>query len=353
MQDKLPTLYILCGLTNEGSEEFKAELSKVARENGYEAVCVSRYRKEGIRQYISEHPEFRTLVLQEAMQPSYPYMAEELSELMDHYHLNIVISIRKVHRGSEYMKTLYTAGILNALYEEDATAQNVLKRILYPRTHGDCRKYYQIKNARDAESALDIVNEGRMKQYITYIEEADNQEELVKRYRYVVNELKMVENIYLIHKLSSFALKSLEEDNYYQKIMGFGARNNRFKRLFCIGKVSAIFNRRKKVKETDEKSTPAPIREWTAKEQKRTDVEKMVDEDISDLLGFATTEKKKNIESEMLYDRKESKDKSVEVLDTKKTRKEVRGVSHWVDIIIGVMVSVILFAVLTLVLKFT
>ena len=31
------------------------------------------------------------------------------------------------------MKVLYTAGILNALYEDDATAKNIMARILYPR----------------------------------------------------------------------------------------------------------------------------------------------------------------------------------------------------------------------------
>ena len=132
-------LYILCGLSNEGSEDIRSALVDAARDQGYEAVCVSRYRKEGIRQYISEHQQFRLLVLQEAMQSSYPYTAEELAELMDDYNLNIVISINKSHRANTYMKILYTAGILNALYEEDATADNILKRILYPRTRKECR----------------------------------------------------------------------------------------------------------------------------------------------------------------------------------------------------------------------
>lgn len=93
-------LYILCGLSNEGSEDIRSALVDAARDQGYEAVCVSRYRKEGIRQYISEHQQFRLLVLQEAMQSSYPYTAEELAELMDDYNLNIVISINKSHRAT-------------------------------------------------------------------------------------------------------------------------------------------------------------------------------------------------------------------------------------------------------------
>ena len=33
MQEKTPILYILCGLTNADSEEFKTEIAKVAKEN--------------------------------------------------------------------------------------------------------------------------------------------------------------------------------------------------------------------------------------------------------------------------------------------------------------------------------
>ena len=159
MQENIEKLYILCGLSNAASETIRSALVDAAQEHGYEAVCVSRYRKEGIRQYLSEHPEFRILVLQEAMQSSYPYTAEELAELMDDYHLNIIVSINKSHRANAYMKVLYTAGILNALYEEDATAKNIMNRILYPRTRKECREYYQIKNTSDALQALDIINE--------------------------------------------------------------------------------------------------------------------------------------------------------------------------------------------------
>ena len=170
-QKKMEKLYILCGLSNEAGNALRSALAEKAGELGYETVCVSRYRKEGIRQYISEHPEFRILILQEAMQSNYPYTAEELAELMDDYHLNIIISINKSHRANQYMKVLYTAGILNALYEEDATAENIFKRILYPRTRRECRTYYQITTAADAMSALDVVDEERVQGYLANIEE--------------------------------------------------------------------------------------------------------------------------------------------------------------------------------------
>ena len=159
MRENRKKLYILCGLTSKAEEDVKNALIEKAEEAGYEAVCVSRYRKEGIRQYIEEHPEFRIVLLQESMQSNYPYTAEELAELMDDYNLNIIISLRKSHRANVYMKILYTAGILNALFEEDASAANIMNLILYPRTRKECREYYQITNAADVMATLEIVDE--------------------------------------------------------------------------------------------------------------------------------------------------------------------------------------------------
>ena len=93
------------------------------------------------------------------MQSSYPYTAEELAELMDDYNLNIIVSLSKSHRANQYMKILYTAGILNALYEEDATAANIMNLILYPRTRKICREYYQITTAADILDTLEVVDE--------------------------------------------------------------------------------------------------------------------------------------------------------------------------------------------------
>lgn len=347
MQEKTPILYILCGLTNADSEEFKTEIAKVAKENGYEAVCVSRYRKEGIRQYIREHSEFRTLVLQESMQPNYPYTADELSELMDNFHLNIVISLRKVHRGSPYMKTLYTAGILNALYEEDATAQNVFNKILYPRTRGECRQYYQIQNARDAECALDIIDEERMKQYVSYIEEAGNQDEIVRRYHYIASEMKMVENIYLVNELSGYVKNMLEGNEIFNKAVEASDKKNRFKCLYCRGKVSAIFNPMKKVNKTDEERLPVLMEAPAVKEQKKTGVEKMLDEDISDLLGFATTKKEEGEETCILAEENEA---SVVVPNTEYKHETIKSVPRWIIGLLGLITIIVILTIVILVL---
>lgn len=299
-QKKTEKLYILCGLSNEAGNGLRSALAKKAGELGYEAVCVSRYRKEGIRQYISEHPEFRILILQEAMQSNYPYTAEELAELMDDYHLNIIISINKSHRANQYMKVLYTAGILNALYEEDATAENIFKRILYPRTRRECRTYYQITTSADAMSALDVVDEERVQGYLVYIEESRNEEEIRKKYRYAAEILKTIENIDLTRQFSERVKAALASDEIYQEAVKLQERKKRWH----FGKKSSFTANEKKVKKTEKEVMPQ-IPAVKANEGQEPgniqcqEVADMIDEDISDLLGFGTGEKELEFQAEI------------------------------------------------------
>ena len=299
-QKIMEKLYILCGLSNEAGNALRSALAEKAGELGYEAVCVSRYRKEGIRQYISEHPEFRILVLQEAMQSNYPYEAEELAELMDDYHLNIIISINKSHRANQYMKVLYTAGILNALYEEDATAENILKRILYPRTRRECRSYYQITTALDAMSALEVVDKDRMHGYLTYIEDSKTEEEILKKYHYAAKTLKTIENVYLAQNLSQRVKNALVSDEIYNGNIKLQEKKKRW-------------NFRKKVPHAKSNGTPktgeqeqffqTPVeregREKRSEYAQEHEVVDMIDEDISDLLGFGTGEKELGFQTEL------------------------------------------------------
>lgn len=323
-------LYILCGLSSGAGGDIRAALIEAAREEGYDAVCVSRYRKEGIRQYISEHPEFRVLVLQEAMQSSYPYTAEELSELMDDYHLNIVISIRKAHRANPYMKILYTAGILNALYEEDATAENILKCILYPRTRKECRAYYQITTSADAMRALDIVNEERMQGYLSYIEESQNDEEIVRKYRYVAKSLKIIENMYLVKHLSEHVKSVIASEEEYQRATELQDK----KKGWFSGKREKSREKRKRPKiQAAEPFPRAPDREVAQEKQKPLEedhaIEEMIDEDISDLLGFETEENPLNFMNEILapdtVEEKEVKEEHSDIWENDGSEESIHG----------------------------
>ena len=343
-QKKMEKLYILCGLSNEAGSALRSALAEKAGELGYEAVCVSRYRKEGIRQYISEHPEFRILILQEAMQSNYPYAAEELAELMDDYHLNIIISINKSHRANQYMKVLYTAGILNALYEEDATAENIFKRILYPRTRRECRIYYQITTAADAMSALDVVDEERVQGYLAYIEESKNEEEIRKKYRYAAEILKTIENIDLTRQFSERVRAALASDEIFQETVMLREKKKRWR----FGIKSSFTAKEKKIKKAEKEvmmQIPAVRADEEPEHAQCHEVVDMIDEDISDLLGFGMGEKELGMpfgyepvkKEEPEYQAEEEEKKGYDRKGSKKA--DIKAKARW-----SLMLKILLFA---------
>lgn len=339
MRENRKKLYILCGLASKAEEDVKNALIEKAEEAGYEAVCVSRYRKEGIRQYIEEHPEFRIVLLQESMQSNYPYTAEELAELMDDYNLNIIISLRKSHRANVYMKILYTAGILNALFEEDASATNIMNLILYPRTRKECREYYQITNAADVMSTLEIVDEQKMQGYLEYIEDSDTDSEMKEKYRYVAKSVKIIENIYLTRHLSENAKAVLKMEDEFQKYLALQLQHQKRWRPF-----------RKKRQHSRESPMPGPEKtlsqstqlennkgQEVQKRENRTNIEEMVDEDISDLLGFDSVED--IFDTKDLYPSNETAEKQKDLTEVKATPKKNRE-KHAIVFKVGIVVAV-------------
>ena len=339
MRENRKKLYILCGLTSKAEEDVKNALIEKAEEAGYEAVCVSRYRKEGIRQYIEEHPEFRIVLLQESMQSNYPYTAEELAELMDDYNLNIIISLRKSHRANVYMKILYTAGILNALFEEDASAANIMNLILYPRTRKECREYYQITNAADVMATLEIVDEQKMQGYLEYIEDSDTDSEMKEKYRYVAKSVKIIENIYLTRHLSENAKAVLKMEDEFQKYLELQFQHQKHWRPF-----------RKKRQHSRERPMPGPEKtlsqstqvennkgQEVQKRENRTNIEEMVDEDISDLLGFDSVED--IFDTKDLYPSNETAEKQNDLTEVRATTRK-KGEKHSIVFKIGMVVAV-------------
>lgn len=209
-------LYVLFGFSETTGKRLQRKLEALAQQAGYVMHSATRYRKEGIKQFLHEHPEYTILVLQESMQDSYPYTAEELSELMDNAHLNIVVSLSKSHKGSSYMKELYAAGILNALYEEDATVDNIFRFMLYLRTRKESRRYYDIMNNSDAADVLNIIDNEKITRYIMYIGDSASEEEVVNKFRYLNSISKRCEMFYLAEQLPDYIKQILESDDSFQ-----------------------------------------------------------------------------------------------------------------------------------------
>lgn len=212
---------VVCGLNNETSILLKERLQEAAAEKGLKLQIVSRYRKEGVYQYVTEHPEYQYVILQEILQSSSPYTAEDVALLTEERDVRVIIVLNKNHAGNRYMKVLYAAGILDALYEEDAYAEKIVELLCRGRTRKEARRYYGIESASDVEKAMQIIDEDRLKSFLSYIESGGPYNETISRYEFVATRMTAVENLHLIRNMGPRLPKVLTDSDLFRYYKGF------------------------------------------------------------------------------------------------------------------------------------
>lgn len=212
---------VVCGLNNETSILLKERLQEAAYEKGLKLQIVSRYRKEGVYQYVVEHPDYQHVILQEILQSSSPYTAEDAALLTDEQNTRVIIVLNKSHAGNRYMRVLYAAGILDALYEEDAYAEKIVELLFRGRTRKEARKYYGIETVADVEKSMQIIDEERLKNFLGYIEGGGPLGETKDRYEFVAARMTAAENLHLIKNMGSGLSKMLSGSELFQYYNGY------------------------------------------------------------------------------------------------------------------------------------
>lgn len=236
-------LKIVCGFTN--IEEIRKKLIESAQARGYGLEIIHRYRKEGVLQYINENHSFHTIILQEILQQSSPYTAEDLAALTDERNVNVIVSLDPNHYGNEFMRTIYTAGIMNALFDKDAYADQIIDLIIKGRSRKEARKYYGIENRMDAEKEMELINEDKMERYLNYLYDGPY-EECESRYEFVASQLSPYEHLNFIKQLPPQITKLLVENETYLTISSQNIKN---RKIFHFNLPNA---HRKKIIEKDD-----------------------------------------------------------------------------------------------------
>ncbi len=221
---------VVCGLNNETNILLKERLQDAAAEKGLKLQIISRYRKEGVYQYVMEHPDYQCVILQEILQSSSPYTAEDVALLTDERNIRVIIVLSKNHIGNRYMRVLYAAGILDALYEEDAYAEKIVSLLFHGRSRKEARKYYGIETVADVEKSMQIIDEERLKSFLSYIEGGGPFRETIDRYEFVATRMTAAENLHLIKNMDSGLAKALLESELFQYYNGYliGKSKKRF-----------------------------------------------------------------------------------------------------------------------------
>lgn len=116
---------------------------------GYDVECMSKFSKMAVREYLSRNHECKTVILKEVCE-NITYTAEELAMLTEDRDVNVIIVLNESHKGTQYMQTLYAAGITCAIFQSGrrggATPKEIANLILRPRSRKEAREYYCIAN---------------------------------------------------------------------------------------------------------------------------------------------------------------------------------------------------------------
>ena len=214
---------VICGIPEDTiSTGLVERICQMALEREIKFVihpCLSKQEVE-YKTFSTDNHENSVILLQENMDMSASYQPWEIAALRDIKRIPVVVSVDRKHYGTDYMAVLYAAGIMDAVYEEDADAEELTKRILSRRSRKESREYYGIRSMDEVVSVLDILGKDALERYIHYIGAGIDARDTLLRYQEVRNKLSYVENCCLIENLPENTVQELQADEgfvLYQK----------------------------------------------------------------------------------------------------------------------------------------
>lgn len=124
---------------------------------GYEPTILRRSTKKEIQSYLKDNTECCHAVLMEMVGMA-TWSQNELAELVDDRDIRVVVVLTAARaRQTEYLSTLYAAGITSAIFEHGhsgASAEEVAELLVRPRSRREARRYYGIEIANIAIRSL-------------------------------------------------------------------------------------------------------------------------------------------------------------------------------------------------------
>ncbi len=207
-------------------------------------VSTCRTTKASIKNFLMSHAEYDTAVILE-MTDGDPFTAEELAEINDdRENLNIIIVVMASHKGTDYLRTLYAAGITSAILQDGnkgAKVGDIVALILNKRLRRHARHYYGIESVNfNTESAIEI----RMKNCIEYIRdrEHESEESIGERLMRAASTGFTVEQVEeLIRRIPRDLKKKLVDTVEYKAIMGFLQSSKKTENVIPEAVVKPVF----------------------------------------------------------------------------------------------------------------
>lgn len=187
-------------------------ICELAAYKGIELIINRCKSKQEVEYGIWTATDKSIVLLHEKMEKGAAYSSWEIASLRDIRKIPVVFSLSREHYGTEYMMTLYAAGIVDAVYEEDVIAENIIERLLSRRPKKECREYYGIRSLEEVVAVLDVIAQETLERYIRYISLGMDKEDILMRYQEVAKKLSDVENYSLANNLPDYIITEIKGD---------------------------------------------------------------------------------------------------------------------------------------------
>ncbi len=130
-------------------EKTEAGIFKDLKSRDYRVESALRFNKTSIKEYLEKNKDVDACVLKEFLDGGGRWSAKELAELADETDTNIVVVISRAHKGREFVKELYAAGITSAVFSDGkfGVKPTILTDLaIHRRSKPEAREYYGIRD---------------------------------------------------------------------------------------------------------------------------------------------------------------------------------------------------------------
>ena len=145
---------VLFGFKHEPTER---AIRNYLESYGQEIDGKTRYTKKTIEDVIRKEPDLDIVYVKEFLEGGEKYSAQEISALCDISTARFIVIVNPSERGTDTMRTLYCAGVLDACYADrrhGAKAQLLASLAMKGRKRLEAREYYRIDDALPDYGAL-------------------------------------------------------------------------------------------------------------------------------------------------------------------------------------------------------
>lgn len=196
-------------------------ITKAIESYGYVVNSAMRYSKASIKGFIENTPKTDIVVLKEYLEGGEEYSPEELAQLADDTNARFIVLLHPKNRGRAAMKTIYMAGILDAVFADKkmgAAPDFIASLVVKGRKRREAREYYRITDMQWPDYGFLTLEQ--FSDALQFLEgNEDDGREIIERFNDLSMALSKRQFIRFVNRLPEEDMKRLQEYELFYDVM--------------------------------------------------------------------------------------------------------------------------------------